>query len=140
MSHFIFKGNRHFHFSDEDINRLYNACEIGLNTCSGEGFGLCNFEQGYIGRPQVVSRVGGLKTCLNGAYYVDPTGYQYSLEGVGGFAYDFDYLDFVKGLLLYCRDPAKRDEDGRRIREFIQSDSKYKWENIAQDFMKVWEK
>ena len=27
--------------SDKEINILYNACDIGLNTADGEGFGLC---------------------------------------------------------------------------------------------------
>jgi len=44
--------------SDEKINQLYNACDVGINTCIGEGFGLCNMEQAVLGMPQVVSRVG----------------------------------------------------------------------------------
>ena len=40
--------------SDADLNRLYNACAIGLNTSAGEGFGLVSFEHAATGAPQVV--------------------------------------------------------------------------------------
>jgi glycosyltransferase involved in cell wall biosynthesis len=46
---------------DETMNLLYNACDIGINTCIGEGFGLCNAEHCLVGKPQVVTSVGGLK-------------------------------------------------------------------------------
>jgi glycosyltransferase involved in cell wall biosynthesis len=46
---------------DETMNVLYNACDVGINTCIGEGFGLCNAEHSLVGKPQVVSSVGGLK-------------------------------------------------------------------------------
>jgi D-inositol-3-phosphate glycosyltransferase len=52
---------KNYYISDYDINMLYNACDVGINTCIGEGFGLCNFEQASLGKPQVVSNVGGLK-------------------------------------------------------------------------------
>ena len=47
--------------SDEIINTLYNACDIGINTCIGEGFGLCNMEHAILGKPQIVSNVGAFK-------------------------------------------------------------------------------
>lgn len=46
--------------TDADLNALYNACDVGLNTCVGEGFGLCNVEHAGLGKPQIVSNVGGL--------------------------------------------------------------------------------
>ena len=46
--------------TDVDLNALYNACDVGINTCVGEGFGLCNVEHAGLGKPQIVSNVGGL--------------------------------------------------------------------------------
>jgi FkbM family methyltransferase len=46
---------------DETMNVLYNACDVGINTCIGEGFGLCNAEHSLLGKPQIVSSVGGLR-------------------------------------------------------------------------------
>ena len=46
---------------DDAVNDLYNACDVGLNTCTGEGFGLCNMEHASLGRPQVVNATGALR-------------------------------------------------------------------------------
>jgi len=48
------------HFSTENclpveqLNKVYNAVDIGLNTCIGEGWGLVNTEHGSVGVTQVV--------------------------------------------------------------------------------------
>lgn len=34
--------------NDFDINVLYNVADVGINSADGEGFGLCNFEQGCL--------------------------------------------------------------------------------------------
>lgn len=47
--------------SDTEINLIYNACDVGINTCEAEGFGLCNYEHATLGKPQIVSNLGGLK-------------------------------------------------------------------------------
>jgi len=36
------------------LNTIYNACNVGVNTCKGEGWGLVNFEHAACGVPQVV--------------------------------------------------------------------------------------
>ena len=40
--------------SDEDLNRLFNACAVGINTAAGEGFGLVSFEHAATGVPQIL--------------------------------------------------------------------------------------
>ncbi|MEM9556484.1 MAG: glycosyltransferase [Acidobacteriota bacterium] len=44
----------HPHFDDAKLNLLYNACNVGLNTSEGEGWGLVSLEHGAVGAPQVV--------------------------------------------------------------------------------------
>lgn len=40
----------------EELNRLYNACDVGVNTSAGEGWGLISFEHAATGAAQVVPR------------------------------------------------------------------------------------
>lgn len=40
--------------SDELLNTIYNACDIGINTADGEGWGLVSFEHASCKKPQVV--------------------------------------------------------------------------------------
>jgi glycosyltransferase involved in cell wall biosynthesis len=40
--------------SIEQLNKVYNAADVGINTCIGEGWGLVNSEHGSVGVAQVV--------------------------------------------------------------------------------------
>ncbi len=42
--------------SDERLNLIYNACDVGVNTAMGEGWGLISFEHAATGAPQIVPR------------------------------------------------------------------------------------
>jgi glycosyltransferase involved in cell wall biosynthesis len=39
---------------DADLNHLYNACDVGLNTASSEGWGMVSFEHAATGAAQIV--------------------------------------------------------------------------------------
>jgi glycosyltransferase involved in cell wall biosynthesis len=39
---------------DRGLNLLYNACDVGINTSMGEGWGLISFEHGAAGSAQIV--------------------------------------------------------------------------------------
>ncbi|MHB8272624.1 glycosyltransferase family 4 protein [Bradyrhizobium sp.] len=39
---------------DSELNLLYNACDVGINTSMGEGWGLVSFEHGAAGSAQLV--------------------------------------------------------------------------------------
>lgn len=40
--------------SDAELNRIYNAAHVGINTCAAEGWGLVAFEHAATGAPQVL--------------------------------------------------------------------------------------
>jgi len=42
--------------SDEVLNCIYNACDVGINTSVGEGWGLVSFEHAATGAGQIVPR------------------------------------------------------------------------------------
>ena len=62
--------------ADRHMAYLYKAASAGLNSCLGEGFGLCQLEGACIGVPQVATATGGLIDMLqgdNGHVLVDPS-------------------------------------------------------------------
>lgn len=71
-------------WSDEAINQLYNATDIGINTSDGEGFGLCQLEQMYTGAPQIVTDVGSYRTFLTSdtSEFIPVTGHMYFSGGM----------------------------------------------------------
>jgi glycosyltransferase involved in cell wall biosynthesis len=129
--------------SDEDINVLYNASDVGINTCDGEGLGLCNFEHAALGVPQIVPRLGGFVDVFQDEYalMVDPKLQYYvdsSRDGVGGLADLCHFADFAAALEKYYADPSLRAEHGRLGRQRILRD--FMWDDIARDFEKIVDK
>ena len=47
-------GAKHPSLSDKELNQLYNSTDIGINTASGEGWGMISFEHAASGIPQMV--------------------------------------------------------------------------------------
>ena len=79
LDHDFVLNNHILHFanviSDEKMNHLFNACDVGMNTCIGEGFGLCNIEHASLGVPQIVSNVCSFKDIfkmVGDITYVEP--------------------------------------------------------------------
>lgn len=48
------------------LNDIYNACDVGVNTCKGEGWGLVNFEHAACRVAQVVSDHTSCKEIFDG--------------------------------------------------------------------------
>lgn len=87
--------------SDETVNLLYNAADVGLNTCCGEGFGLTNIEHGYFNRHQIVSGVPALKETLGAhATVIEPTGTSHmpNFDKHNGVISEFDAMDFAMAM------------------------------------------
>jgi hypothetical protein len=61
--------------SDESINHIYNACDYGVNTSNGEGFGLCQLEHLATGAIQIVVDVGDYRAFMDEtcAVFVPPS-------------------------------------------------------------------
>lgn len=64
---------------DDAINHIYNACDYGINTSDGEGFGLCQLEHLATGAPQVVVDVGDYRAFMDEecAVFVKPSQIRY---------------------------------------------------------------
>lgn len=126
--------------SDADVNALYNSVDIGLNTCDGEGFGLCNFENAGVGVPQVVPALGGFLDFLDDqcsilvkprtTFYVDST-----RDAVGGEAQMCDQADFADAILRYYRDPGLVRKHGIACRRRITEE--YRWPEIADKLCEI---
>ena len=124
--------------SDAELNVIYNACEVGLNTCSSEGWGLVSFEHGATRAAQIVPRHAALEElwagqaemleptlcvtepiCLTESYLVTPEEVATKLERLYR---DPAYLDSLAELALAN---ARRPE--------------YRWENIANRWGEVFD-
>ena len=57
----IFTHDHGGHMNDEEMNFLYNSCDVYINMASNEGFGLGSCEALHAGTPIVVNVTGGLQ-------------------------------------------------------------------------------
>jgi D-inositol-3-phosphate glycosyltransferase len=53
--------------SVDTLNRIYNACDVGVNTCYAEGWGLVSCEHGATGAAQIVPRHSACAEIWDGA-------------------------------------------------------------------------
>ena len=123
--------------TDSQINILYSAADVGVNTADGEGFGLCTFEHAGIGIPQVASRVGGIMDFLDDdcsalcdevyRYYVDE-----SRDHVGGEGQMVDPYQVCRAMEDYYNDPKGAHRHGEECRKRIVSGPKYCWDRLAE--------
>jgi glycosyltransferase involved in cell wall biosynthesis len=60
-------------FSDEQLNLLYNACDVGITTVTGEAWGMVSFEHAATRAAQIVPRHTSLADLWEGAAeFVEP--------------------------------------------------------------------
>ena len=60
-------------FSDKQLNLLYNACDVGITTTTGEGWGMVSFEHAATRAAQIVPRHTSLAYLWDGAAeFVEP--------------------------------------------------------------------
>jgi len=80
-------GEQRPELSDADLNVLYNACDVGVNTASGEGWGLVAFEHAATRAAQILPHTSVLEELWgDAALLVDPA---------GSHRYADDYVDHV---------------------------------------------
>jgi len=109
-------------YTDEQINMMYCAGDVGIATAEGEGWGLCTFEQMGLGVPQVAPDVGGYKEfCVASgpnqtAQLVAPKWRYYQTLAqcaIGGEAQVVDPHDVCTALETYLFDSEMRSKHGQ---------------------------
>jgi glycosyltransferase involved in cell wall biosynthesis len=125
--------------SDRDINLLYNATDIGVNTTDGSGFELCTAENLGIGKPQVASFIGGTKEYINihNSTPIESKIYTYGdnkSNGIGCKAEITDPHLYAEAFWKYLSNPELAEKHGKRGRE--QMLSHYRWETLVEYFYK----
>jgi glycosyltransferase involved in cell wall biosynthesis len=132
-------------YTDDEINIIYNAADIGISCAEGEGFGLCSFEQMGIGIPQVVPAVGGYVEYCNktNAQLVEPS-WRYYLPTVqcpvGGEARVCDPHNVCLAVEEYLLNSELRLRHGTAAAATV---AKYTWlycvKNLVRRLQREWE-
>ena len=129
--------SNHSIMTDQLVNHLYNACDVGINTCYGEGFGLCSLEHASVGKAQIVSGVGALRDIFREGHckLIEPCVKIYlppALDMTGGYMEICRPEDFADALDDYYLNKEKRLEDGKFYEDKISKE--FDWDDILDEF------
>ena len=120
-------------FDDNAVNQIYNACDYGINTSNGEGFGLCQLEHLATGAPQVVVDIGDYHAFMDEkvAEFVPASTYSYLSmgAGIGSFTRNGTAEDVFKAMQNILSN--KNTADCIRIAE------KRPWSRICDEFLEL---
>ena len=83
----------------KQLNRLYNACDIGINTSAGEGWGLVSFEHAAANAAQIVPDHSACTELWKGnAEMISPKGTYQPKDGRDTLMQEIDVLSAVDAL------------------------------------------
>ncbi len=138
VSNRLLVTSRDMSYSDKEILALYNVADVGVSCAEGEGWGLCSFEMMGIGKPQVVSDVGGHKEFCNAENsMVVPVRSRYYLPNcycnLGGEAGAVNHSEFSQAMEKYAMDGELRQKHGEAARKKVLE---YSWEKVTASLKK----
>ena len=123
---------------DELLNKIYNACDVGINTANGEGWGLVSFEHASCKKPLVLPNHTSFSDIWkSSALLADIAAWVYDKDlGVERGIVDVD--DMAAMLDKLYRDKAFYDDVAESCYKVTQNPT-YRWDRIAEAFNKAME-
>lgn len=122
----------------EFLNKIYNACDVGLNTSLGEGWSLCNIEHAVTGAPQIVPNHSALSELYRECGALVPATIPWVMDSIN-----------TTGKLVLAEDVAKAMEDlySNKTYYSLKADigikkftsDEYQWKTIANSWYSVFE-
>lgn len=111
------------------LNLVYNACDVGVNTCIGEGWGLVNFEHAATGTAQIVPDHTSLKEIFNEIPRIPVESWEVDCN------YGLDRgVPSAEGLAAILNHYYENRDDLHKVGEWCYDrlhQDQYKWENIG---------
>lgn len=119
--------------STAQLNRIYNACDVGLNTSSAEGWGLPSFEHAATRAAQIVPRhTACAELWQDGAVMMEPA-FKVINEKVLTDAWLVTPESVAEALEKLYRDRSFLSEMSERAFQ-VATRPEYRWENISRQW------
>ena len=118
---------------DDELNLLYNACDVGINTAMGEGWGLVSFEHGATGAAQIVPDHTACGELWRGSAELIPPARSYVPEFSPLEMGEVSPEGVAQALEALYRDPGRRQELARAAASVAQNPA-YSWDAVSRQF------
>ena len=119
--------------SDGELNLLYNACDVGINTSMGEGWGLVSFEHGAAGAAQSVPDHTACGELWSGRAELIPPARSYTPEFSVLEMGEVSAAGVAHALGNLYEDPRRRQQLAQAAFTAAQN-PEYSWDAIAEQF------
>jgi len=117
--------------SEERLNMIYNACDVGINTSMGEGWGLTNVEHAVTGAVQLVPRHSACEEIFNNCGILMETVTDYMFDNSQTVGKLVSPQEVARGLEILYKNKALRLElANKAIKKFTSPE--YQWSDIAK--------
>ena len=118
---------------DRELNLLYNACDVGINTSMGEGWGLVSFEHGATGAAQIVPAHSACAEIWNGRAEMIVPARRYRPEFSVFEMGEVSAAGVAQALDNLYRNPQRRQQLAQAAFEAALN-PEYSWDAIAERF------
>lgn len=128
----------HQQVSIKELNLIYNATDVGINTSLGEGFGLTNTEHAVTGAPQIVPDSSACRELFYDCGLLIPTIAKHTYENtltVGRLVSPEGLAEQLEK--IYCEEGLLENLGYKGRMKFTQYE--YSWEFVSGEFYKTFE-
>jgi glycosyltransferase involved in cell wall biosynthesis len=122
--------------SDERLNLIYNAVDVGINTANGEGWGLVPFEHAMCKKPQIVPNHTSCKDIWKGKGLLIDVAAWITDKDLGVERGIVNYKHAAELIQELYEDKEYRESVAEQCYEVTQNPS-YRWDKIAEGFQKA---
>jgi glycosyltransferase involved in cell wall biosynthesis len=124
--------------TNEQLNLLYNACDVGINTCMGEGWGLVNFEHAATKAPQILPA----HSCFpeiwkDSAIWITEMERQRT-NFTPHYMYSIDPIDAAQQMEVLYQNPELLQDYGERAYQNVLQE-KYRWSYIENQWKQLFQ-
>jgi glycosyltransferase involved in cell wall biosynthesis len=123
---------------DELLNRIYNSCDVGINTADGEGWGLIPFEHASCRKAQVVPNHTSCKDIWKGKALLTDVAAWVRDKDLGVERGIIDVKDAAAQLTKLYNDKTYREQVAADCYGVTQNPN-YRWDRISEGFEKAME-
>lgn len=124
--------------SSEKLNLIYNACDVGINTSIGEGWGLVSVEHAATGAAQVVPRHTGLGELWEGAAELMEPSFSLTTERILLEGWYVTPETVAMALERLYQDPALLAERAQAALKRA-TEPRFNWDNITRQWVDLFD-
>jgi glycosyltransferase involved in cell wall biosynthesis len=119
--------------ADEVLNTIFNACDIGINTSIGEGWGLVNLEHAATGAAQVVPRHSACAELWEGAAVMMEPAFRLTSERILTEGRIVTPEEVARALEALYADPTLRASLSAAALG-VATRPEYQWSHVAEEW------